>query len=150
MEYKPYLRKVQFYETDAMGIVHHSNYVRWMEEARTDLMEQAGYPYEKCSVEHHVDLGVTSIQGNYKGMTRFGDTVRIEASITHLSNARLTVGYRVYDNDTGALRFEGESGHFFYDNQTGRVVALKKVVPELFALFSSLCEGADYDGNPRY
>ena len=31
---EPYLHKVQYYETDKMGIAHHSNYIRWMEEAR--------------------------------------------------------------------------------------------------------------------
>ena len=42
-----YQRKVQYYETDQMGIVHHSNYIRWFEEARIDLMEQMGLGYEK-------------------------------------------------------------------------------------------------------
>ena len=46
-ETKDYVRKVQYYETDRMGIVHHSNYIRWMEEARTDVLEQIGLPYDK-------------------------------------------------------------------------------------------------------
>ena len=51
MELKPYLRKVQFYETDSMAVVHHANYVYWMEEARVDFMDQIGYPYSRCTVE---------------------------------------------------------------------------------------------------
>ena len=39
-EQKAYQHKVQYYETDQMGIVHHSNYIRWFEEARTDYMER--------------------------------------------------------------------------------------------------------------
>ena len=45
MEIKPYLRRPQFYETDGMSIIWHGNYVRWMEEARTDFMDQLGFPY---------------------------------------------------------------------------------------------------------
>ena len=43
----PYLHKTQYYETDQMGVVHHSNYIRWFEEARTDLLERAGLGYNK-------------------------------------------------------------------------------------------------------
>ena len=43
----PYEHKVQYYETDGMGIVHHSNYIRWFEEARVDLLEQLGYGYDR-------------------------------------------------------------------------------------------------------
>ena len=46
-EQKAYQHKVQYYETDQMGIVHHSNYIRWFEEARTDYMERLGIGYEK-------------------------------------------------------------------------------------------------------
>mgnify|MGYP002547467221 CR=1 FL=1 len=42
-----YTHRVQYYETDQMGIVHHSNYIRWFEEARVDLIEQAGLPFEQ-------------------------------------------------------------------------------------------------------
>ena len=44
---RPYERRVQYYETDKMGIVHHSNYIRWFEEARTALMEEGGFGYDR-------------------------------------------------------------------------------------------------------
>ena len=44
---KDYIRKVQYYETDRMGIVHHSNYIRWFEEARIFYMEKMGYSYSE-------------------------------------------------------------------------------------------------------
>ena len=43
MQLRPYLHKVQFYETDGMSIVHHGNHILWMEEARTDFMDQIGF-----------------------------------------------------------------------------------------------------------
>ena len=43
----PYEHNAKYYETDQMGIIHHSNYIRWMEEARMDMMEQMGFGYDK-------------------------------------------------------------------------------------------------------
>lgn len=143
MELHPYCRKAQFYETDAMGVVHHANYVYWMEEARTDFMDQIGYPYQKCATEHGIDMALTGIECQYKGMVRFGETVRIVMSITKLTPARLVIHYDMYDSATGDLRFEGESSHFFYLRAKNRPVALKRVLPDLYQLLSSLCTGAD-------
>ena len=47
----PCEHKVQYYETDGMGIVHHSNYIRWFEEARVDLLEKLGYGYDRIEAE---------------------------------------------------------------------------------------------------
>lgn len=46
-----YIHKVQNYETDQMGIVHHSNYIRWFEEARSDVLEKAGMGYDVMEAE---------------------------------------------------------------------------------------------------
>ena len=45
--HKGYNHTVQYYETDKMGITHHSNYIRWMEEARVDFLKQIGWDYDK-------------------------------------------------------------------------------------------------------
>ena len=47
MGYLEYERSVYYYETDQMKIVHHSNYIRWFEEARIYWMEKMGMPYNK-------------------------------------------------------------------------------------------------------
>ena len=44
---RPYEHHAKYYETDQMGIIHHSNYIKWMEEARMDLMEQIGLSYKQ-------------------------------------------------------------------------------------------------------
>ena len=51
-ELMPYEREVFYYETDKMGIVHHSNYVKWLEEARNNFMVQIGYPFDKVENEN--------------------------------------------------------------------------------------------------
>lgn len=44
---KPYQHLAKYYETDQMGIIHHSNYIRWFEEARIDYMNQIGLTYNR-------------------------------------------------------------------------------------------------------
>ena len=46
-----YIHKVRYYESDAMGITHHSNYIRFMEEARIDALDRAGYGFEKMEAD---------------------------------------------------------------------------------------------------
>ena len=50
MKLRVYEHKTQYYETDQMGIIHHSNYIRWMEEARMDLMDQIGLSYKEMEL----------------------------------------------------------------------------------------------------
>ena len=137
MELRPYLRKAQFYETDSMGVVYHGNYIHWMEEARTDFMDQIGWGYEKA-VEAGIDFALTDISCKYRSMTRFGETVAIHMTVTKLSPAKMEVAYRMVDTQTGVLRAEGTSGHFFYDRKSNKPVALKRVLPEVYELFGRL------------
>ena len=65
-EIQKYIHKVQYYETDQMRVVHHSNYIRWFEEARVDLMEQMGMGYDRME-----ELGIASpvlgVEADYLG-----------------------------------------------------------------------------------
>lgn len=142
MEYRPYLRKAQFYETDSMGVVYHGNYIHWMEEARTDFMEQIGWSYRRAT-EAGIDFALTDISCRYRKTTRFGETLAIRLQITRLSPARLVLAYRMTDPETGALHAEGTSSHFFYDRQTQGPVALKKRFPELYELLQTYCDRQD-------
>ena len=62
---KPYIRKVNYYETDKMGITHHSNYVRYMEEARLHFLDELGWSFDKLEDEG-ISSPVISISCNYK------------------------------------------------------------------------------------
>ena len=139
MELRPYLHKVQFYETDGMSIVHHGNYILWMEEARTDFMDQIDWSYHKA-VDAGIDFAVTDVSCKYRSMTRFGETVAIHMAVESLSPAKMQLSYQIVDAVTGQLRAEGTSGHFFYDRAKARPVALKKALPELWELLRSLHE----------
>ena len=129
MEIKPYLRRPQFYETDGMSIIWHGNYVRWMEEARTDFMDQLGFPYARA-VEAGIDFALTDISCKYRAMTRFGEELAITVFIRRLSPTKLELGYEMREAST--------SGHFFYDRAKGRPVALKKALPEVYRRLEAL------------
>ena len=73
-------------------------------------------------------------------MTRFGETVAIHMAVESLSPAKMQLSYKMVNADTGELRAEGTSGHFFYDRAKARPVALKKALPDLWQLLQSLHE----------
>ena len=91
-----YVHKVQYYETDKMGIVHHSNYIRWFEEARIDFTEKMGMGYHEMEAAGILSP-VLTVEASYLRMVHFGDTVTINTSIKEYNGIKLTVGYEVRD-----------------------------------------------------
>ena len=105
MEYRVYEHKTQYYETDQMGIIHHSNYIRWFEEARMDMMEQMGMGYAEME-KRGIISPVLSVHSEYKSMTHFGDTVEILTQLREYNGV-------------------GESRHCFL-TRDGKPVSLKR------------------------
>ena len=136
---KPYTRKANYYETDQMGIIHHSNYIRWFEEARVDFMEQIGYGYEKA-IESGIDMVVVEVYCEYKSMVRFSETVNIHISLSELKHLIMAVDYEIYDSVTGEIRTVGKTRHCFFDTKQKRAVSLKKVMPDLYEIFKSFVD----------
>lgn len=137
-EIKAYEHKVQYYETDQMGIVHHSNYIRWFEEARTDVMEKMGFGYkemERCGVISPV----LSVNAEYKSMTYFYDTVLIETKVVSYNGIKLQLSYTVIDKETKEIRCTGESRHCFL-NEQGQPVSLKRSYPDIHRIFENMKE----------
>lgn len=124
-----YNHKVQYYETDQMGIVHHSNYIRWFEEARTDMMENMGFGYAKME-EAGVVSPVLSVECEYKTMTRFGESVLINIEIKKYTGIRMEVEYKIYDRETNVVRCIGKTSHCFL-TKDGKIVSLKRDYPDM-------------------
>lgn len=137
MQVKPYVRKANFYETDAMGIIHHSNYIRWFEEARVDFMEQIGFGYDR-TIDEGIDIAVVEVGCRYKTMVRFGETVQVRVSIRELNPVKMVVEYEVTDLAAGGLRTTGSSTHCFLDHDTHELRRLNKAIPKLYELFGSM------------
>lgn len=127
---------VQYYETDLAGIVHHSNYVRWFEEARTWMMSDMGYDYAKMEADG-VLVPVLAIKAQYKRMTRFGETVNIAAKVDHFNGVTMTLSYEVTDVATGKLKASGSSTHAFLAKDSYRPIALRRSLPEVHEIFAA-------------
>lgn len=140
MDFVPYRHKVQYYETDGMRVVHHSNYIRFMEEARTDLLEQMGFSYSRLEAMGF-GIPVLSVHCDYKQMSRFGETLVIGVEVAELSPTRMTVCYEIRDDATGSLRATGETRHCFLSS-AGRPISLKREAPEAFEYFRLLLGAA--------
>lgn len=134
----PYRHKVQYYETDTMKIVHHSNYVRWMEEARVDMLEQMGIGYDVMEKEG-VLSPVLSVTCEYKAMTRFPETVEITVRLVRYTGVKFELSYEIRDVKTGQLRTLCASSHCFID-QNGKPVSLKRKFPAWDEIFSAYAE----------
>lgn len=141
----PYERPVYYYETDRMDCVHHSNYVRWFEEARIHLMHVSGFSYESLE-ESGIVSPVLRVEVDYKTMARFGETVVIDTAIEGYTGTRITFTYTVRDKATGATRCTGRTFHCFL-GASGRPVSLRKALPDYDAAIRRFAPEAAQ--NPR-
>lgn len=127
-----YQHQVQYYETDRMGIVHHSNYVRWMEEARMDFFRRIGCGYEVLEAQGIISP-VTSVECKYKVTTTFAEVIEIEVRVAEFKGVKLKLGYTM---TRGAeVVCEGISEHCFLD-AAGKIISLKKTHPEVYKILA--------------
>ncbi|MCI6492337.1 MAG: acyl-CoA thioesterase [Bacteroidales bacterium] len=112
---------VRYYETDQMGIVHHSNYIRYFECGRSDMMEKAGLPIHKIE-EAGVVLPVVGVECRYRQSAKMGDRLRIVSIIDKVPLAKLIVRSEIFNASTGVLLCEGKVTLGFLDARSRRPV----------------------------
>ena len=112
---------VRYYEADPMGIVHHSNYIRYFECARDEMIASWGYGIEKCQ-EDGIVFPVVDIQVKYHASAKIGDVLKVTATIESLPLAKLIVKQAVYNQD-GVLCADGTVTLGFMNGNTGRIMA---------------------------
>ena len=123
----PYIHEVKYYECDRMGITHHSNYVRFMEEARVDWMDQLGYGFDRMEAEGVVSP-VVEVNCRYRHSTTFKDQIAIEVGVAAMSELKITFSYTMRVG--GREVCMATSTHCFLEQ--GRPVSLSKRFPELY------------------
>lgn len=131
-------RKINYYETDRMGVVHHSNYIRYMEEARCAWLESIEMPFSILE-ENGITIPVLGVNCSYKYHVTFGDTIIIKPFVKEYSGVRMTIGYDVQDKQTGKTVLVGETQHCFTDKNL-KPISLKKYAPEFSNKFQELIE----------
>ena len=131
-----YNREINYYETDKMGIVHHSNYIRFLEEARCKWLKEMGIPMEKLE-----ELGYTiptlEVNCQYKNHVTSGDLISIRPIITEYNGVRMTVSYEVKENKTGKEVIKAWTKHCF-TNKKLRPINMKKSNTKIHNIFENL------------
>jgi len=84
--------RVSFYETDAMGIVHHANFVNFLERARVVYMDEHDRPYREY-MERGLHFATTRVEIDYLRPVRFDDVLVVQVWIESLRGASLRMGY---------------------------------------------------------
>lgn len=133
---QPYLHTVQYYETDQMHITHHSNYIRWMEEARVAFLDGLGWGYDRLEAMGLISP-VTAVHANYYRPSRFHEVIAITVRLKSYKGVRLVLDYEMRNHETDVLVCSGTSEHCFLDGN-GRVLRLTRACPELDAALQAL------------
>ncbi len=120
---------IRYYETDQMGIVHHSNYIRFFECGRSDMMQKAGLPIEIIEKEG-VMLPVISVECHYKHPAYMGDRIRIVTSIDKVPMAKLVVKSEIYNQD-GVLLVNGVVTLGFIDSVSRHPVRCPQALADI-------------------
>ena len=131
-------RKINYHETDRMGVVHHSNYIKYMEEARCDWLESVDMPFSLLE-ENGITIPVLGVSCQYKYHVTLGDTVIIKPYVKEYTGIRMTVGYTMEDKKTGKTVLVGETKHCFTDRNL-IPINLKKRAPQFSSKFENLFE----------
>ena len=116
-----YQHFVQYYETDKMGVTHHSNYIRFMEEARLEFFKGLGFDYFECEKKGMISpvVGLNNIK--YKRPSTAGDIIDIDVSVKSVTLVTFTIQYTMKIKDT--VIFTGESEHCLL-GKDGKIIPL--------------------------
>ncbi len=115
---RSYQIRVWYVDTDQMGIVHHSNYVRYYEAARSDLMRDLGVSYAEME-SRGVMMPILEVHSIYKASAHYDEMITVEVSLEHLPTARITFNYRIF-NEAGLLLNTGSTVLGFLNSETRR------------------------------
>ncbi len=122
--------EVRYYETDMMGIVHHSNYIRYFECGRGKMMDDLGLPVCKFE-EYGFIMPVSTVSCKYRTPAKIGDKLRIVSTVEKEPMARVEVSAVIY-NQNGDVVCEGEVVLGFLNKDTRRPIRVPKPFLDAF------------------
>jgi acyl-CoA thioester hydrolase len=114
--------RVRYFETDAMGIVHHASYITWFEEGRSAFTRAIGYPYSRMEQEG-ISLAVAEVSARYHLPARYDDEVRVIAAVSQIGSRGMAFNYEVRRVADDALLVSGSTRHISVDSY-GKVTLL--------------------------
>lgn len=115
-------------DTDAMGIVYHTNYIRWFEVGRTELFRDMGIVYTEVEAAGF-NLPLTQVYCHYLLPTHYDDLIFVETEIAYLRRASMKFAYLIWDEKREKLLTEGYSIHACTD-RAGKIIRIPAVIAE--------------------
>lgn len=123
--------RVNFYDTDAMEVVHHANYIRWFEIGRVAYLRRIGITLGALMEAGYV-FPITKVGAEFHAPGRFDDDLVIETTATALTRAKMAFSYRIL-NAAGTVLVTGFSENVFTLRATGRITRLPQAFYEPLA-----------------
>src|SRR5215212_9309885 len=132
--------RARYAETDAMGIVHHSRYIPWLEMGRTEFIRAHGYTYRELE-EAGVLLAVVELHARYRAPARYDDPILVTTRLAEFGRVKLRFAYQVYNEANGQLLIEAETVHA-YIGRDGRPIRITSQFPAIWARLQAVFEQA--------
>jgi acyl-CoA thioester hydrolase len=98
--------RVRYAETDRMGLLHHANYLIYLEQARTELLREMGHSYRDLEDAGYL-LVLTRVEVRYRRPARFDDLLTVRTTVARTTMVRIDHRYEVLRD--GELLAEAES-----------------------------------------
>jgi acyl-CoA thioester hydrolase len=133
-----YRRRVKYYETDKMGVVHHSNYLRLIEDARMEWLRENVMSYSEME-RLGIIIPAVSASGKFLSFLHFDEPFKVSVRLVKFSGVKMDFEYQIHSTDTGVLCYEGKSSHYFADakNSYRPYIAMRKKFPEIYEKISA-------------
>jgi acyl-CoA thioester hydrolase len=96
------LVRVNYSETDQMGVVYHARYLVWLDIARTEHLRQSGMSYRELE-SAGLRLAVSEVSIRFRQPARYDDRVRIRCWVRQVASRRVDFGYAVEHADDDRL-----------------------------------------------
>lgn len=120
-------QQIHYYDTDCGGVVYHSNYLKYMEQARSEYLEQRGMTV-RAFMDQGVYFVVSSAQLNYKFPAVYGDIIEVKTKVADFSRVRIDFEYEIY-NQNAKLLVTGKTTLVSVD-KAGKITMMDKEVLE--------------------
>ena len=130
--------RVPYFDTDKMQVVHHANYVKYFEIARTEYFRQSGMAYSEME-KFGLQSPVLSIDVKYREPAVYDEIIILSCRMSKLGPASMEFDYEVRNAETGAKHVTGHSRHGIVNSEY-RPVALKKKYPEVHEFLTGIFE----------
>lgn len=133
--------RVQYFDTDKMQVMHHANYIRYFETARTEYLRHEGLPYSEMEKEDF-QIPVLSVDAKFLTPALYDEVISVSCYMVKLGAASMELNYEVRNAETGELHVTGHSRHGFVDNEF-KPIALKRKIPYLYDIFKKIYDQDD-------